>query len=526
MRATASLGLGPPIGPIDRRLFGSFVEHMGRCVYSGIYEPGHPRADADGFREDVIALVRELGVTVIRYPGGNFVSGYRWEDGVGPRAERPSRLNLAWHARESNAFGLDEFIRWAAKAGVEPMLAVNLGTRGVEDALALLEYANHAAGTQLSDWRVQNGAPAPHGVRMWCLGNEMDGPWQLGHKTASEYGRIAAETARAMRQLDATLELVVCGSSGSWMPTFIEWESTVLEATYDLVDCVSLHAYFEESDGDRESFLASGVELDRFIETVARTADEVGARLGSSKRMLLSVDEWNVWYLKRFQAAPPRSDWPLAPHLSEDDYTVTDAVVVGALLISLLKHADRVSCACLAQLVNTIAPIRTDAMGEAWRQATFYPFSLTARYAVGVAIRLDVESAMIETSQHGPVPAVDAVATIDEPAGVGAVFAVNRSTVEPVHLELDLGSKAGLHVIETIVIGDDDPYAANTVMVRDRVVPRSVDAAVVTDGCLRVVLPPASWILVRLQLSGPVIEVASQVRDAAGRDHPSTSRIV
>src|SRR4051795_12766205 len=250
------------ISEVDNRIYGSFVEHLGRAVYGGIYEPGHPQADENGFRQDVIEMVKELQVPLVRYPGGNFVSGYRWEDGVGPTATRPRRLNLAWHTTETNEFGVDEFVRWAARAGVEPMLAVNLGTRGVDEAVGLLEYTNVHGGTARSEQRIANGSPAPHDVRMWCLGNEMDGPWQLGHKTAAEYGRLAAETARAMRMLDPGLELVACGSSGGWMPTFLEWERTVLEHTYELVDYVSLHAYFEEDQaGDLGSFLASAVNL-------------------------------------------------------------------------------------------------------------------------------------------------------------------------------------------------------------------------------------------------------------------------
>ena len=298
------------MAPVKRRLFGSFVEHLGRCVYTGIYEPGHPTADEDGFRGDVLALTQELGVSVVRYPGGNFVSNYRWEDGVGPRDRRPVRRDLAWRTIETNEIGVDEFIKWAGRAGVEPMLAVNLGTRGVAEALDLLEYANHPAGTTLSDQRVANGAPDPHGVRLWCLGNELDGPWQTGHKTAAEYGRLAAETARAMRQAEPDLELVACGSSHSSMPTFGSWEATVLEEAYDVVDYISLHAYYEEFDGDPGSFLASAVDMDRFIDAVTATADHVRAKLGTSKRIDLSFDEWNVWYLSRFQNDGPEPGWP------------------------------------------------------------------------------------------------------------------------------------------------------------------------------------------------------------------------
>src|SRR4051794_8101743 len=269
---------------------------MGRCVYGGIFEPDHPEADGNGLRLDVIRLVRELGVNVVRYPGGNFVSGYNWEDGVGPVDERPARLDLAWRSLEPNTFGLDEFMGWVAQAGVEPMMAVNLGTRGVADAVNLLEYTNYPSGTYYSDLRVAHGRAEPYGVKLWCLGNEMDGPWQIGHKSADEYGRLAQETAKAMRFVDPSLELVVCGSSGSKMPTFGAWEQTVLSHAFDEVDHVSMHAYYEESEHDLASFLACAVDMDHFIESVVSTIDAVAAARKSRKQINISFDEWNVWY--------------------------------------------------------------------------------------------------------------------------------------------------------------------------------------------------------------------------------------
>ena len=239
------------IGKTDPRLFGSFVEHLGRAVYSGIYEPGHPSADSKGFRRDVLDLVCELGVTVVRYPGGNFVSGYKWEDGVGPIKERPRRRELAWMATETNAFGTNEFIDWCRVAGIEPMIAVNLGTRGPAEAGEFYEYCNHPGGTRLSDLRVTHGWPEPHAIRLWCLGNEMDGPWQMGHCDATEYGRRAREAAKLMRYPDANrssssleeVEFVACGSSNRRMPTFGHWEREMLEQCFDHVHYVSLHTY-------------------------------------------------------------------------------------------------------------------------------------------------------------------------------------------------------------------------------------------------------------------------------------------
>ncbi|MFC4560909.1 alpha-N-arabinofuranosidase [Nocardiopsis mangrovi] len=500
---TASMTLDPAfrIAPVHRRTFGSFVEHMGRCVYTGIYEPGHPTADGDGFRGDVADLVRELGVTTVRYPGGNFVSGYRWEDGVGPKDGRPVRRDLAWHSTETNRFGLDEFIRWTRKLGIEPMMALNLGTRGLQEAVDLLEYANHPGGTHLSDRRVANGAPDPHDIRMWCLGNELDGPWQTGHKTAREYGRLAAETAAAMRAGDPGLELVACGSSNSAMPTFGAWEAEVLELAYDSVDYISLHAYYQEHDGDLASFLASTADMDHFIESVVATADSVRARLKRTKRIQLSFDEWNVWYQSRFHDEEPRTDWPIAPRVIEDRYNVADAVVVGNLLISLLRHSDRVTAASQAQLVNVIAPIMTEPGGPAWRQTIFHPFAITAAAAAGQVLRVEPDAPVHETARHGEVPVIDAVATHDPDNGQAAVFVVNRSTTEQVSLDIDLRGLEARGVADCRTLSDDDAYAANTAEAPDRVVPRPNKDIRLQDGRLTAVLPPVSWTVIRLALA-------------------------
>lgn len=424
--ATVTLDPAARVGPVDRRLFGSFVEHMGRCVYTGIFEPGHPAADERGLRGDVLALVRELGVTVVRYPGGNFVSGYRWEDGVGPVAARPRRLDPAWHAIEPNTFGTDEFVAWCRTAGVEPMLAVNLGTRGTQEALDLLEYCNHPGGTELSDRRRANGAPDPHDVRVWCLGNEMDGPWQIGHRSAAEYGALAARTARAMKMLDPRIELVACGSSNSAMPTFGSWESTVLEQCYDAVDHISLHSYYDPGGKSVPEFLAGAADLDRAIGTVVATADAVGARLGSDRRIGVSVDEWNVWYYSAWDPARV-AEWREAGPLIEDTYDEVDATMVASLLVTLLRHADRVRIACLAQLVNVIAPIRTEAGGRAWRQSTFAPFAAIAAAARGEVLRVETRVPTYE-SEAGDVPLVDATATYDEESGAVALVLVNRAS--------------------------------------------------------------------------------------------------
>jgi alpha-L-arabinofuranosidase len=495
--AALTIDPGFRVSDVDPRLYGSFVEHMGRCVYTGIYEPGHPQADEAGFRRDVAELVRELGVPILRYPGGNFVSGYNWEDGIGPREQRPRRLDLAWRSIETNQVGVDEFLDWSRGVGSEPMMAVNLGTRGVDAARNLLEYCNHPSGTYWSDLRRANGAPEPYGVKLWCLGNEMDGPWQIGHKTAHEYARLAAETAKAMRRVDPTVELSACGSSHLRMPTFGEWEATVLEETYDVVDYISLHTYYEQFGDDRDSFLARAVDFDRFIDAVIATCDHVRAKGRHTKRINLAVDEWNVWYQKQF-AGEENLEWGQAPRLIEDTYSVVDAVVVGNLLISLLRHADRVKIGCLAQLVNVIAPIRSEPGGPAWRQASFHPFALTSKYGRGTVLRTEASSPTHETPAQGEVPVLDAVALRDEESGALTVFAVNRDQRQDLTLEIDLRALPGLVAGEHIAIHDQNPDAVNTMADPERVTPKRLDDVKVDDGHATAVLPALSWSMIRL----------------------------
>jgi alpha-L-arabinofuranosidase len=499
----AHLTLDPAftVGPINRRLFGAFVEHLGRCVYDGIYEPGHSLADPEGFRSDVIDLVKELGVSTIRYPGGNFVSGFRWEDSVGPREARPRRLDLAWHSTETNEVGLHEFSSWLDKVGSELMLAVNLGTRGTLEALDLLEYSNIAAGTAFSDQRIANGRTDAFGVKMWCLGNEMDGPWQLGHRSGDDYGKLASRTAKAMRQLDPSIELVACGSSSAHMPTFGEWERVVLTHTYDDVDYISCHAYYEEKDGDLGSFLASAVDMDHFIESVVATADHVKAVNGSSKTINISFDEWNVWYIDRYHNVDKiegLDNWPVAPRLLEDAYSVADAVVFGNLLISLIRHADRVTSASLAQLVNVIAPIMTEPGGLSWRQTTFFPFALTSQLARGVALELKHDTEHYSSAVYGDVAVIDGVATHDSETGNSAVFLVNRSQTDEVAVTIDVSGLERAGVISAQTLSDTDVYAKNTLEQPDRVGLAPNDSIVAGEGTLTITLPPVSWTAISL----------------------------
>jgi len=494
---TATIELDPRRhrGPIDRRLFGSFVEHMGRGVYTGLYEPTHATADAFGFRQDVEELIDELGVTVIRYPGGNFVSGYDWRDGIGPKEARPRRLDPAWRTIETNQIGTDEFLQWANRRGIEPMVAVNLGTAGVRSAASLVEYCNIAGGTSWSDLRRQNGAADPYGVALWCLGNEMDGPWQLGHKDAEHYAALAAETGKAMKCVDPAIKLIACGSSSDLVSTFGYWDSTVLERCWDVVDFISMHGYYYERDGDRRSFLASGAHMDEYIDGIAATIDAVGARKHSRKRIGISFDEWNVWNMDRF---PPATTMPIdvgGPRL-EDVYSTLDAVVVGDLISSLLNHSDRVAIGCQAQLVNVIAPIATEAGGPAWRQSIFYPMTTAAGLARGNSLQALVRVDTLATARYGDVAGLAVSASHDAETGEVAVFLTNRGESE-LEVKLDCRAFDAIAVGSAVVISADHRGP----LVRDdaaSAAPKSLTAT--ADGtAVSVRLPAESWTALALR---------------------------
>ena len=435
MKAKITVAPEFKIGEIDRRIYGSFIEHLGRAVYGGIYEPGHPTADEDGFRKDVIDMINELNVPIVRYPGGNFVSGYNWEDGVGPVEKRPPRLDLAWGVTEPNKFGTDEFMKWCKKAGTSPMMAVNLGTRGPDEARALVEYCNHKSGSKYADMRIANGYKEPWGVKLWCLGNEMDGPWQMGAKTAQEYGRTANEAAKLMKWVDSSIETVLCGSSSRYMNTFGDWEQKTLELAYDNVDYVSLHQYYDNHKGDTASFLAKSLELDEFIYSVICICDFVKAKRRSKKKINLSFDEWNVWYHSN---GAPVERWSTAPNQLEDIYNFEDALVVACMLITLMRHADRVKIACLAQLVNVIAPIFTKTGGGAFRQTIFYPFKEMSMHCTGSALRPIITCDKYDCKDYTDVPYLEAVASYDEEKGEVALFCVNRSLDENMELDISL----------------------------------------------------------------------------------------
>src|SRR5579862_6970147 len=411
-------------GSLDRNLFGSFLEHLGRAIYEGIYDPGSKLSDANGFRKDVLNEIRQLGVTIVRYPGGNFVSGYNWLDGVGPKQDRPRVLDKAWNSLNSNQFGTNEFMAWCKAAGTLPLMGLNLGTGTPEEAAALVEYCNVEKGTRWSELRRQHGVTDPWKVQHWCLGNEMDGPWQIGHMSATEYGQKAEDAARQMRAVDSDLKLIACGSSGPFMRTYLEWDREVLEQCYDYVDGLSLHRYFgnwdRDSGGETAKYVALNLSMEKQIAESLAVCDLVRGHKRSPKKLWLSFDEWNVWY-RTTGGNDTNGQRKEAPDLLEEVYNLEDALLVGGLINSLLRNADRVKLACLAQLVNVIAPIMTNA-DEFFEQTIYYPYSWALQFARGAVLDLLVQSSTYEVQGMDPVPHVDVAGALDKGEGKLSLF--------------------------------------------------------------------------------------------------------
>jgi len=487
------------IGEISPMMYSSFIEHLGRAVYTGIYQPGHPTADKDGFRKDTMEAIQALGVPMIRYPGGNFVSCYDWKDGIGPREKRPRRLEYAWSSIETNQFGIDDFCRWAKKAHVEPMIAVNLGTGSIIDAGHLVEYCNHPGGTYWSDLRAQNGSPEPYGVKYWCLGNEMEGSWQAGHLSAEDYTKKALEAAKIMRWVDPAIKLIACGSSYEMLPTYLEWDRIMLDQLLDQVDYLSTHSYTMNAGQGDTNFLAAYKALDTHIKNSRRVVEYVKARKNSTKELGICLDEWNVWNFQDIELKSlddllslttfkitSAGRWEVAPPILQEKYSLLDALTVGGLAISLLKNADSVKIACLAQLVNVIAPITTAADGGVLKQATYYPFEVVSALGHGTVLDTRI-TAPTYACQFGDLPVVESVTVLNEETGEVYVFALNCDPAEEVRLTLEL--ETGYTLTRHQALFGDDLKAINTFENPQNVTMRDLTV----EGGAQATLPKLSW---------------------------------
>ena len=495
MKAKILVNKNFEIGDIDKRIYGSFIEHLGRAVYGGIYEPTHETADDMGFRGDVLELIKAVDVPIVRYPGGNFVSGYNWEDGTGDKAKRPRRQKLAWKSIETNEVGIDEFQEWAKRANSEVNMAVNLGTRGPADAQNLVEYCNSDRDTVYANMRRVNGFDKPFKIKTWCLGNEMDGAWQMGHKTAEEYGRVATEAAKLMKWTDPDIELVVCGSSGYYIPTFGKWEHEVLRHTYEYIDYISLHQYYGNHENNASYFLSESLQMDGFIKSVAAICDAVKAEKHSKKQVNLSFDEWNIWYHSNNDKT---EDWQVAPSLLEDLYNFEDALLVGCMLMTLQNNCDRVKIACLAQLVNVIAPIMTETGGKVWAQTIYYPYLYASRYGRGKTLRT-VNTCEKYTAGNGLlVPFIESSVILNEEKRELVLFAVNRNLEESMELELCFEDLGELTVAEHIELYCDDLKAVNT-KENEAVAPKNLEVSSNPSTAHTVTLNRQSWNMIRFK---------------------------
>lgn len=489
------------IGDIDPRLYGSFLEHMGRVIYTGVYEPDNCNSDEEGFRGDVLEQVRKMGVTAVRYPGGNFVSAYHWEDGVGPQENRPRKLELAWKAIETNEFGTDEFIRWARKAGVEPIFTVNLGTRGIEEAVQYIEYCNFPGGTKYSELRKSHGISEPYGVKMWCLGNEMDGVWQIGHKTACEYGRLAAEAGKSMKLVDPDIELIACGSSLSNMETYPMWDMEVLEQTYDVIDYLALHQYYGGQENGTKAFLAQTLDMEEYIKTIRSAAQVIKKKKRSVKDIKFSVDEWGVWALpsESVNMEVSKEPWKIAPPISEQIYTLEDALLFAGMQMVMLRNADVIKIACQSLLTNVSACIMTEKDGGFWLQTIYYPFYYFANYAKGIVLRSAVTGPVYKCGDFDCVPYVDEVVVWNNEENEIVIFIVNKSEDESIKAEIKLQNFEPKQVKDFVSMTAEDKKMTNQYD-HKAVLPRLREGAVIDSGSCTAKIEPLSFNMIRVEI--------------------------
>lgn len=476
------------IAPISPWIFGGFAEHMGRCVYEGMYDPASPRSDKRGFRLDVIDALKDQGYTTIRYPGGNFLSGYNWLDGVGPREMRPRRRELAWQSTETNEFGTNEFVEWCRAVGADPMLAVNMGTGSIQSAADLVEYCNAPTGTHFADLRASHGFRDPYGVKLWCVGNEMDGPWQIGHLDAPAYGAKALEAAKMMKWIDPSIQTVLTGSSNDRMPTYPEWDRVALEIAWEKMDYLSIHYYAGNRDQDTPSYLACALPFEAYVDTLEGVLRYVKALRRSKHDVFLSWDEWQVWY----KGDPVEGAWSERPHLAEETYNLEDALVVGQWLNVFLRKSHLIKIACVAQIVNVISWMQTRPDGLL-KQPSYYIFKLVSNHARGNALDALVTAPQVETRAFGGVPALDVSASHDPATGKGAVFIVNRSLTQSVTTDITWQDGHATKITEAWQLAGKDPAEANTWSDPDHLTAKKIEAPRLDDGVATVKLPPLSF---------------------------------
>jgi alpha-N-arabinofuranosidase len=491
------------IGEVSSLMFGQYFEPLGRCTHEGMYEPDHPSANAKGWRQDVLELVKAMNISCFRYPGGNLTATYRWEDGVGPREKRPVRMELAWVSIEDNSIGINEYIDYVKDLGAETLLTFNMGTRGVEAAIDLVEYCNYPGGTSLSDLRRSHGYEKPHNIKYWCVGNETDGEWQISQSRPADYAWLCKQTGKAVKRMDPNYQVIAAGSSHRYMETVVDWDYKLLDEAWDYIDGLSVHAYTDRREKDTtKHYLAHTMSLDQYLSGIEGTCKAIKLKKHSNKDIWLALDEWNVqsFEIVHLQADRPKrgvKPWMVHPPIIEQVYTMEDALALGLQFIVYFKHCQSIKIACMSLLVNCLAPIMTEKGGPAWVQPVYYPFVHCSKYGRGRALETLLECETYKDDDYGDVPYVEGIA-IENSETELTLFAVNKHE-EECAISCTLQDFEGYTVIKHIVLDHKDLFAVNTSANQDNVKPHLQEGSAVSGGVLSSILNKYSWNVIRMK---------------------------
>jgi len=491
---TLSLHAKHTISKVDPRIFGGFLEHMGRAVYDGVVD-----RDTAQPKPAVLDVLKPLQMPVMRWPGGNFVSDYHWENGIGPVTDRPVLRELAWDALEPNTFGTDEFLAMCKEMDWEPMMSCNLGTGTPEEARNWLEYCNAPVGSKYADMRAANGHPEPYGTKLWCLGNEMDGSWQIGHTPVEGYVARALNAALMMKRTDKSVEFVAAGTCVETLPTNVEWDMAVLKGLGDLADYLSVHRYVGNADDNTAEFLAVTNMVDRQIETMdAVCIAAAGRKRETKKRAYLCFDEWNIWYRSGYEIADAAPRWEVGCPRIEEVYNLEDVIVAAGFLNSFIRHADSVKIANIAQIVNVIAPVLTRG-DEILIQSIYWPFEMMTKRREGDALAIQLDGPTFDGERNGPATIIDSSVILGD--GVLHVFASNRSLDAEHELKIDLAGATIQSLRDGEIVTGTDPKAANSFENPNVVTKESFTAATIENGVATVTLPALSFTAMTFELA-------------------------
>ena len=517
------------IGEISPRLFSTFLEPIGTMVNGTMYNPKHPTANEKGFRQDVIDALKATNMPAIRLPGGNFVSGWDWKDSIGPKELRKTHLDLAWHQYITNDVGHDEYLQWAEQVGSESMYTINLGTGDIRDAISVIEYTNHEKGTYWSDLRRKNGHESPYGVKTWYLGNEMDGPWQIGswEKNPKGYGILSNEVSKAMKWVDPTIETAVCASSSLWMGHFPQWEEDVLMECYESVDYLSMHHYHGAPAGDYRALLGGACYFEDYINTEVALCDLIQAKMHSPKKVMLSFDEYGTMvrpleplhpgygphnmYAAHYVFDPNRKYILHDPDNMQDRFRtggdMLQALSMASIQLAFLRHADRVKIGCMTGGLGALCSSNHD---HVWKSASHYVFIQLMQYAKGISLQTITESetfdipgyALNDTSQYvgkEGLPYVDTATAWDDENGNLNVFVINRNADSSYPLEIDIHNFGECEFVEQIELFCKDLEAKNSYEQPDLILPKAKKDSQLTEGKLTADIKPLSWNVFRFK---------------------------